>query len=142
MPLKFEVFGFFVGLFSNNNVVVTSPLADYSGIMHRIQLRVKNSQMEVKVHIQMLIVNISNQMETGIFTAQNVDDGVKPDSKELDSNVLDNIKPDSTDEANLEPEQHSSQTEYPVLAEKKPEVPLSEKEVDGQEIEISFDEFQ
>lgn len=47
-----------MGLFSNDNVVVTSPLADYSGIMHRIQLRVKNSQMEVKVHIQMLIVNI------------------------------------------------------------------------------------
>lgn len=46
-----EVFGFFVGLFSNNNVVVTSPLADYSGIMHRIQLRVKNPQVEVKVRI-------------------------------------------------------------------------------------------
>lgn len=31
MPLKFEVFGFVVGLFSNDNVVVISPLVDYSG---------------------------------------------------------------------------------------------------------------
>lgn len=136
-----EVFGFFVGLFSNDNVVVTSPLADYFG--DNAPYSVKGEELPDGSESAYTDVDseYSNQMEAGI-SQPNVDDGVKPDSKELDSNVLDNIKPDSTDEANLEPEQHSSQTEYPVLAEKKPEVPLSEKEVDGQEIEISFDEFQ
>lgn len=141
MPLKFEVFGFVVGLFSNDNVVVTSPLADYSGDNAPYSVKGEELPDGSKSAYTDVDSEYSNQMETGI-SQPNVDDGVKPDSKELDSNVSDNIKPDSTDEANLEPEQHSSQTEYPVLAEKKPEVPLSEKEVDGQEIEISFDEFQ
>ena len=132
MPLKFEVFGFVVGLFSNNNVVVTSPLADYFG--DNAPYSVKGEELPDGSESAYTDVDseYSNQMETGI-SQPNVDDCVKPDSKELDSNV--------SDEANIEPEQHSSQTEYPVLAEKKPEVPLSEKEVDGQEIEISFDEF-
>lgn len=130
-----------MGLFSNDNVVVISLLADYSG--DNAPYSVKGEELPDGSESANTDVDseYSNQMETGI-SQPNVDDGVKPDRKELDSNVLDNIKPDSTDEANLEPEQHSSQTEYPVLAEKKREVPLSEKEVDGQEIEISFDEFQ
>lgn len=127
---------------SIDSVVVTSPLADYSG---------DNSPSSIKEGVEQqggsestytdVGGEYSNETEVGI-SQTDVDDGVKSDSKEPDSNASDNIKPDSTDAVNSETEEHNSQTEYPVLAEKKPEVPLSEKEVAGQEIEISFDEFQ
>lgn len=127
---------------SNNNVVATSPLADYSGDNAPYSIIEGGEQPGGSESTYTDVGSkYSNETEAGI-SQPDVDDGVKPDSKELDSNVSDNIKPDSTEAVNSETEEHSSQTEYPVSEEKKSEVPLSEKKADGQEIEISFDEFQ
>ena len=76
-------------------------------------------------------------METGI-SQPNVDDGVKPDSKELDSNVLDNIKPDSTDEANLKPEPQPPQTENRFFGKKNRGLFFIKKVRGGREWDIFF----
>lgn len=127
---------------STDNVVVTSPLADYSGDNAPYSIKEGGEQPGGSESTYTDVGSeYSNEMEAGI-SQPNMDDGVKPDSKELDSNVSDNIKPDSTDAVNSETEGHNSQTEYHISEEKKSEGSLSEKRADGQEIEISFDEFQ
>lgn len=108
--------------------------------MHRLQSRVKPPGGSESTYTD-VDSEYANQMETGILQ-QDTDDGVKPDSKEHDSNASDNIKSDSTDAVNTEPVEQNRQTEHSISEEEKSDVPLSEKEADGQEIEISFDEFQ
>lgn len=135
---------------SVDNVVVTSPLTDYSGDNAPSSIKDEKPGGSESTYTD-VDSEYANETEVGI-SQQDTDDGVEHDSNKSDNvksningpdkNQSNNANQDSTDAVTTEPVEQNWQTGHSISEEEKSDIPLSEKEDDGQEIEISFDEFR
>ena len=136
---------------SIDNVVVKSPLTDYSGDNAPSSIKGEEILGGSESTYTEVDSEYANKTEVGI-SQQDTDDGAEHDSNKSDNvksningpdkNQSNNANQDSTDAVHTEPVEQNRQTEHSISEEEKSDIPLSEKEDDGQEIEISFDEFQ
>lgn len=136
---------------SIDNVVVTSPLINYSGDNAPSSIQGEEILGGSESTYTEVDNEYANKMEVGI-SQKDTDDGVEHDSNksdnvksnsnEPDKNQPNNANQNSTDAVHTEPVEQNWQTGHSISEEEKSDIPLSEKEDDGQEIEISFDEFR